>query len=635
MDHTSSTTPCESSSDPNGFVNRMFNISLDVEKETGIMRVQEAVPGVELDGSCPQTPAREQQHPEAIRRPRSTGIWKILNRRRVASDLDRRPHSMILPGEASIPKLSFMDKVRSFKKLKSPSSVFKGKAGKTSSSKLNSSLRDEHEEDGHVCRDFPSPLYMHRNTLRNRGKRHSYAGHTADFDVSFEDMDLTPTPENDPSSPVKHTANNHNGCKMLDRVTYTKRAHPNISNCNNSTLTIHEERSAKGSPKVSAGSRRSKGSEVLSYLRRISFIGKGGSVLSEKSFDSLHTLDKTIDSDYGSVDFECIRDFQPAPKPTGADGKSGHFGGLFRFFNSMAETARKWKNSSRSFSPPEGECSPVGSLRSQRTRDLAQATSLTLRSEEKLECLTPGSHTLSDGNLCEASPAKPAVGRSPQVILKSWKVYPDSPGSHSRPSNTSEGSGSTLTPLNSTHTSLATIENQPRSDVTERGSLSEAEGQSEYIFPEEAGLAGHELDSMDVAVAMEQNKGAGDQSDAQKNDTCPNRAALPGCSEKVFMNLSRPPGVSPRDPPFRVILQRCRSLPLPQNAPMEVVAVRQEHMLPPTVDSSDQTGSVRLRNGTDGVGGSTHRKALRRGSEPLQVNSVSGRFTFKLHFRSY
>ena len=49
-----------------------------------------------------------------------------------------------------------------------------------------------------------------------------------------------------------------------------------------------------------------------------------------------------------------------------------------------------------------------------------------------------------------------------------------------------------------------------------------------------------------------------------------------------FQTLSRPPGVSPRDPPFRVILQRCRSLPLPQGTPAEVVPVRQEHTLPQT-----------------------------------------------------
>ncbi|XP_048087155.1 rho guanine nucleotide exchange factor 9b isoform X1 [Alosa alosa] len=620
MDHPSSPT-CDNS-DPNGFVNRVFNVSLDVEKETGIMRVQEAKPG-ELEASPPPTPVKD--HPEAIRRPRSTGIWKILNRRRTASDLDRRPHSMILPGEASIPKLSFMDKVRSFKKLKTPTSVFRGKAGKLSSSKLNSSLRDEPEDDSNICRDFPSPLYTHRNTLRNRGKRHSYAGHTTDFDVSFEDIDLTPTPEND-QTPVKHVANNHNGCKTLERVTYTKKAHPNISNCNNSTLTIHEERSVTESPRVTVRSRKTKGSEVWSYLRRISLMGKGGSGLSDKSFESLHTLDKTIDSDYGSVDFECIRDFQPAPKPTGADGKSSHFGGLVRFFNSMAQTARKWKNSSRSFSPPDEERSPVGSPRSQRPRDFPHATSMTLRSEDKVECLSTGSHLSPDGNLCEASPAKAAPGRSPQVILKSWKVYPDSPGGSSRPSNPSEGSGSTLTPLNSARTSLATIENQPRGDVTEGGSLSEAENQSECISPEEvADLTESELGSMDIPVSMEKNESVSNQSAPEKKDSVPNRAAVAGGSDEVFMTLSRPLGVSPRDPPFRVILQRCRSLPLPQYNPAELVPVRQEHTLPQTGEPLEQTGSVRLRNGKasgGGGGGLRHRKALRPGSEPLQVNSL-------------
>uniref|UniRef100_A0AAY4CQD7 Rho guanine nucleotide exchange factor 9 n=1 Tax=Denticeps clupeoides TaxID=299321 RepID=A0AAY4CQD7_9TELE len=573
MDNQSSPI-CESN--PNGFANQVFNVSLDLESETGIMRIQEPNPA-EPGASCPQTPARERL--EAIRRPKTGGIWKILTRRKNASELERRPHSMILPGEASVPKLSFVDKVRSLKKLKSPS-VFKGKVGKLSGPKYNSSLRDELEDDG-ACRDFPSALYSQRSALRNRDQRHSYAGHT-EFDISFEEIDLAAPPDPD-QQPLKQPLANHNGYKSPN----AKRSYPNCSNCNNSIHGVHEERPVKDSPKVPAGRRRSKGPDVWSYLRRISFMGRGGLALSEKSFDSMHTLDKTIDSDYGSVDFECIKDFNPTPKSARADGKSGHFGGLFRFFNSMAETARKWRNSSKSFSPPEGDCSP-------RSRRLSNFV------PEKPDSPLPASHLSPGSSLCEVSAAEVVAGRSPRVILKSWRACPDSPGANGLRSNNSDGTGSQYT---SARTSLATIENHQRCDGTERSSLFEAEARSESVSIQEGGLAGSERGSVDVPVPPDQNQDASNQSRAAK---------LPGASQQT---LSRPPGVSPQDPPFKVVLQRCRSLPLPRGRVCCLEPAGLAHTLPQTAEPLSQTGSVRLRCGNQ-------RKLLRPGSEPLQVNSL-------------
>uniref|UniRef100_A0A8D0ARM9 Rho guanine nucleotide exchange factor 9 n=1 Tax=Sander lucioperca TaxID=283035 RepID=A0A8D0ARM9_SANLU len=310
--------PALVSNNPNGFVNRVFNVSLDVENETSSVYIQEAGPGPaegegETQAASSQTPVKDRQ--EVIRRPRATGgIWKILNRKRAVSELERRPHSMILPGEASIPKLSFADKVRSFKKLKPPS-VFRGKTGKLSTAKFSSSLVDEES----FCRD-------------------------------------------------------------IERVCYTKRSHNNSTNCNK-TAAGCEEPSIKGSPSThQARGRRHK--DVWSYLRRISLMGKANPVYSERSFDSeLPSWDKTMDSDYGSVDFESVRDFQPPP-PKHSDPK-GHFGGLFKFFNSVAETARKWRTTSHSFSPPEGERTPMSSPRVPKpTVDNIHSVSLTLHSEE-------------------------------------------------------------------------------------------------------------------------------------------------------------------------------------------------------------------------------------------------------------
>ncbi|KAI5105029.1 cdc42 guanine nucleotide exchange factor 9 isoform X6, partial [Silurus meridionalis] len=275
MDDIESSVPDSNVS--NGYVNKVFTVSLDMESETGIVQIRKSKDLKEsLDLASFQNPVREKQ--ELNRASKTTGIWRILHHRRTTSDHEGRPHSMILPGEASPSKLPFTDKVRGFKKLKSPS-VFRGKSGKLASSKLHSARKTETNED---TRNASALLTCQRNLLRNKGKRHSYAG------------------------------------------------------------------------------------DVWNYLKRISFIGKGGSTLLEKSFDSMQTLDKTIDSDYGSVDVECIKDSMPVPKQTGPDVKSSHFRGLFRFFNSMAETARKWRNSSRPYSPPDGECPSNGSTRTQQ-----------------------------------------------------------------------------------------------------------------------------------------------------------------------------------------------------------------------------------------------------------------------------
>ncbi len=425
MEQTDS--PAPESNNPNGFVNRVFNVSLDVENETSSVYIQETGPEPaegqgETQAASPQTPVKDRQ--EVNRRPRATGgIWKILNRKKAVSELERRPHSMILPGEASIPKLSFADKVRSFKKLKSPS-VFRGKTGKLSTAKFSSSLVDEDS----FCHDIGTPQQPSRGTLRHRGKRHSYAGYTAEFDCSLEDIDLT-APIDGQQPTVTGEAVTQNGCKPAERVCYTKRSHNNSTNCNK-TAAGCEEPSVKGSTSTHQGrGRRHK--DVWSYLRRISLLGKANPVYSERSFDSeLHSLDKTLDSDYGSVDFESVRDFQPPP-PKPSDTK-GHFGGLFKFFNSVAETARKWRTTSHSFSPPEGERTQMSSPRApQRSVDNIHGVSMTLHSDELPKSLPIASSPVTAKSSHSRSfdsqvPAPVTGGRSPKVVLKAFRACPRS-----------------------------------------------------------------------------------------------------------------------------------------------------------------------------------------------------------------
>ncbi|XP_076595739.1 uncharacterized protein arhgef9a isoform X5 [Chaetodon auriga] len=607
--------PAPESNNPNGFVNRVFNVSLDVENETSSVYIQETGPGPEegqgeTQAASPQTPVKDRQ--EVNRRPRATGgIWKILNRKRAVSELERRPHSMILPGEASIPKLSFADKVRSFKKLKSPS-VFRGKTGKLSTAKFSSSLVDEES----FCRDIGTPQQSSRGTLRHRGKRHSYAGYTAEFDCSFEDIDLT-APIDGHQPTVIGEAVTQNGCKPPERVCYTKRSHNNSTNCNK-TAAGCEEPSMKGSPSThQRRGRRHK--DVWSYLRRISLLGKANPAYSERSFDSeLHSLDKTMDSDYGSVDFESVRDFQPPP-PKHTDTK-GHFGGLFKFFNSVAETARKWRTTSHSFSPPEGERTQVSSPRApQRTVDNIHSVSLTLHSDGLSKTppipSSPVTAKSSHSRNSDSEASAPVTGgRSPKVVLKAFRACPGS-----RAVNGLEGSDGTDEHIDreANHRSTAIVENHTPQPGPNTETKAEAEVERDPLNclcqgEKVTGQTGNEQDSRDAPPDSHQIQEVNVQSQQGDKESTANSIPPSDSTEEIFKALSRPPGVSPLEPPLRVSLQRCRSLPLP---PSTLTALA---LLLPQSAMGQSSSSVRLRSG--GTGSCRRRRLLRPGSEPLQVN---------------
>nr|XP_043896314.1 spermatogenesis-associated protein 13 isoform X6 [Solea senegalensis] len=608
--------PAPESNNPNGFVNRVFNVSLDVANESSSVYIQDPGPGpAEGQGgtqaASSQSAVMDRQ--EVNRRPRASGgIWKILNRKRAASELERRPHSMILPGEASIPKLSFADKVRSFKKLKSPS-VFKGRTGKLSTAKFSNSLVDEDS----FCPDIGTPQQPSRGTLRHRGKRHSYAGYTAEFDCSFEDIDLSaPIDGNQQTVPGEVVV--QNGCKPSERVSYTKRSHNNSTNCNK-TAGGCEEPSIKGSPHMPQGrGRRQK--DVWSYLRRISLLGKANPVYSERSFDSeLPSLDKTIDSDYGSVDFESVRDFQPPP-PKHTDAK-GHFGGLFKFFNNVAETARKWRTTSRSFSPPEEEMTPVNHPRApQLTVDNIHSLSLTLHNEglqvTQPSPSSPVNTNSSHSNSLDSDATVPGTGgRSPKVVLRGFRTCPKSQAVNGIQS--SEGIGKYID-KETNHTSTAIVENHihQSGSNTEPQKEAEVEGDPLHCLCQEEkveGQTGNEQDSKDAPPDSHHIQEVNAQSQQGDKESTTNSVLASDSTEEIFKALSRPPGVSPLEPPLRASLQRCSSLPL---SPSTLTALAL--LLPQSVDMGQSASSVRLRSG--GAGSCRRRRLLRPGSEPLQVN---------------
>uniref|UniRef100_A0A8C9RSR4 Rho guanine nucleotide exchange factor 9 n=1 Tax=Scleropages formosus TaxID=113540 RepID=A0A8C9RSR4_SCLFO len=689
-------SPTSKIRDPNGFANKVFSTSPDVEREAGVLPTPEV-------RSCGTPASYQLEKGFSCRKPHSTGIWRILARRKTSVGCERRPHSLILPGEASVPKISFVDKVRTFKKLKSPS-VFKGKSVKQGAS------RDELEVD--IGREHSTHLQVQKALFWNKDKRHSYAGYTKNLDSSFEVIDLTfPLESEQPW--FGDMPGNHNGCVSPDNTSHIKKVHPNFSNCNNSLL--HEEQRPRDWPKTSQSTRRSRSADVWSYLKKLSFVGKSASNLSEKSFDSeFHTLDGTIDLDCSSTDLECLKESNPKPKPILNENKSSHFGGLFRFFSSVAESARKWKNTSRSFSPAEEDVSPVRLQHSQKPGLFIQNMSLNLRKEDSGAPSVAMSLLSPESDLCEVlSPTSPPEKGSPQVLLKAWRVCPESLSPSKDQTGTSLALNVTLRDPDNLQESH--VPHGPDSPVTcERGDLTDG------CLPREEDCSRSNTDSMDIMVSSDGQRSHGSERNARnkepysKRDTVPHGpceefkdvtddcglaenspaelTCRPGvvaplrwcrerpaslcasileegtmehggtsllvqrhqalCGQRVelaasqplfrkrplsvmdgsatggaeqpqhFRPLTRPPGLSPQDPPFRVDLQRCRSNTLSQSTPSGLEQAGWIHTPP---QPGRGTEGVLLRTEVQVSGGhmcTTRRRLLRPGSEQLHVNTL-------------
>ncbi|XP_058856971.1 uncharacterized protein LOC117430635 isoform X2 [Acipenser ruthenus] len=395
--------------DQNGFVNKVFNASLDLENAKGTMKICEA----DLCDPKDVGQGLGKEKSQFQKKPKNSGIWRILNRRKTTTGYEQRPHSMILPGESSVPKLSFVDKIRFFKKLRSTSRSRGNRHSEAST--INTVLKVEGDQEQLHSWDYSAEIYSNRLLTRHKVFRHSYGGHIRDLDCSFEDVDLTSPSENaiDENNWLRDICRQQNGSGNTERISNGKRTPPVFSNSNSSAVC--QEHVLRDCPKTPQGGRRAKGADVWSYLKNISLMGKVNSGMAEQSIDSeFQTLDNTIDSDFASTD-----DGDPNPPlKKSSESKGSHFGGLFRFFSSITQTARRWRSSARSSTQPAQ--SPLGTPCVPRSGVLAHGLSLHLGNEHQPLPPTAKSVLSPDSGLCDAlTPATLSGAESPQVAIKS------------------------------------------------------------------------------------------------------------------------------------------------------------------------------------------------------------------------
>ncbi|KAM9127009.1 rho guanine nucleotide exchange factor 9 isoform 1-T1 [Pangshura tecta] len=724
---------------PNGYMNKIFQAN----PEDGSTETLKICDLQHFNSRGINQNARE----EAARykkKAKGNRIWNFVSRRKGPSMNNKRPQSMILLGETSETleekrKMSFMERVRSFKKLR-PSRTSKNVDLRPSKAKV-SCIPEEDQEDS----DQRAVYRIKKLADSQRPFRHSYAGYIDDLDSSFEDVELNVSiPEIDANenkwlrdiSVRIHSEDNDSNChKMSAR----KSKLLNFENSKSSVITQRDNQ--KRCPMLPEESRRGKSSDVWSYLKGISLSSKDNSKLLSQSVETnFQNLEDITDNSasYFDYDTRCEENLSQ-PKKSNSEMKASHFGGVLRFFNSVAEAARKWRGSSRTF--PQGEQGPQSNFRSQRQEASSHKESLVIENENARAFSSTGMSLQSpdsgiwDNHSSESSTGKALPQRSVEAELSqeisssalnnendsfnelsdlgpglSISPLPELPDDHYAPLST-QGSFKALSqfpdmpvteldvrdPGSSPAADARDPGSSPAADARELGNIElhlkdgaktelgiqELSSTPKYIQDTRTtavdiqdldktqshsqDLSKSKLDIQDPESVLTGTQGffavtllkhATDNEQALELEDSPikeHEISLP--VEQISMErpdkashfkyskvchqiqmslctivsfgelnngkpLSHPLHPSPQAPPFKILLDRCRSLPLSQSTPMGLDQLGCRRRLLLSTGAENDLGSKTLEVRRDGRNGRSRWKPLKPGAEQLLVNKL-------------
>ncbi|KAM3911607.1 rho guanine nucleotide exchange factor 9 isoform 1-T1 [Leptodactylus fuscus] len=330
----------------NGYMNKSFQAA-PKENSSDDMAICELDP-CEVSGVSTQLQTEDSPH-RYEKKAKGTRIWSFVNRRRANSGRAKRPQSMILTTEINEPKpkLSFMDKVRSFKRLRS--------ATFSKSSVLrNSKAKVQSQPTENIELSIPSALFRTRKYADGqRPYRHSYAGYIDDLDTSFEDVELNISISECISTESKWLRDigvgiNGNSEPIENESVSSNRRRPLVGT---KSSTIAEGEIQRRGLRIPPEHRRGRSSYMWSYLKGISLATKDNSKALDKfqgtTFQNIECTKDNLPSSETEQKFEDSVDMGKT-SDTGSGGKTRNFGGVFKFFSNVAEAARKWRSSTRS-----------------------------------------------------------------------------------------------------------------------------------------------------------------------------------------------------------------------------------------------------------------------------------------------
>lgn len=324
----------------NGYMNKSFQANVK-ENNMAICELHHCeVSGVSTQLQGENTTRRYEK------RPKGTRMWSFVSRRRAGSGRSKRPQSMILTHEViePKPKLSFMDKVRSFKRLRS-ATFSKSSVLRNSKAKVQSQPSEDIELT------IPSALFRTRKYADGqRPYRHSYAGYIDDLDTSFEDVELNISISECFSSENKWLRDIDDGIngnsEHMDNEDFDKtRKWPLVST---KSSTIAEGEIQRRGLNMTPDHRRGRSSHMWNYIRGLSKdSAKGFDKFQDSTFQNAEDSKDNIwtaEKDQRLQDNTCVA----KTCDSSSGGKSKNFGGVLKFFSNVAVAARKWRGSSRS-----------------------------------------------------------------------------------------------------------------------------------------------------------------------------------------------------------------------------------------------------------------------------------------------
>ncbi|KAM9324056.1 rho guanine nucleotide exchange factor 9 [Gastrophryne carolinensis] len=330
----------------NGYMNKSFEGSL-TENNTDSMAICELDPcevsGVSTQLQGGDTPNRYEKKAKGPR------IWSLVSRRRANSGRSKRPQSLILTSEVNEPKpkLSFMDKVRSFKRLRS-ATFSKSSVLRNSKAKVQSQPSEDIELT------IPSTLFRTRKYADGqRPYRHSYAGYIDDLDTSFEDVELNISISECISSDTKWLRNMGDGINGQQEFMTNDNlgCHRRRALVGTKSSTIAEGEIQRRGLKMTPEHQRGRSSYMWSYLKGISLTtkdnAKGFDKFQGNAFQNAVNTAENVSSagtDQRLEESVCLS----TTTDSASGGKPKNLAGVFKFFSNVAEAARKWRGSSRS-----------------------------------------------------------------------------------------------------------------------------------------------------------------------------------------------------------------------------------------------------------------------------------------------
>lgn len=275
---------------PNGYLARVFPSCPEVEGLAGEVGLEESKQYDQGDLSPKEESGQNKKKTKVNK------IWNFVSRRKETSNQETRPQSMLLLGNTSRPselkpKVTLMDRMKSFKRLKPLTGASKNTAPK-------SNQAQEPQEP-------PSIYWMRKAKKTSKSFRHSYAGHTESLEPFLADVQS-----------FMHTPN---------------RINPKVLDFDDFGIQVEEDPWEEGAPGQphSGGTRSS---------LKIMF-PEDCEVPHMTGRDPIQELEVTIEGSNFEGNME--GGYEESPGHLHRD-KVVPFGGVVKFFSNVAEVARKW-----------------------------------------------------------------------------------------------------------------------------------------------------------------------------------------------------------------------------------------------------------------------------------------------------